>query len=761
MAAAHSSDPVAIEEVQALARQGHPDAIATLIQRTLPSPHIQVKVAWKDHCLGILLESDPLPSQAILAPLVRFGIEKVQVSGFQTLRIYGRLTGQSSPAWCEVIEPTSHAAPPTIRHNLYDAFILEAQEVLTELEQDLLSLREDSSPRKIYNLLRLAHTIKGGAASVGLIPIAKVAHILEDVFAALRHPNIHIDAEIEALLFQGYECLWLPLMAEFSREPIDEADLLNRATAVMDRLQVRLKEGFDQETALPSSTDLGFDLVQNMFQVGIAQRLADLERALLYADPQAIATTLREKAEVFLGLAESVNLPGFGAIAQTTLQALDAHPDQVLRIAQLAFDDFSEGQRQVLEMGDRTQGGYPSAELQQMAHGSATSVLPARSADLGDRVGMESAIDLFPLSMASLESAVDSILGAAIAPEMPLALSPLANTPYEAPLTDLPLENLPLDETELSLDAVFGHYSGLDLLPVPSTESFLENDLENGLNNALEKSLDNSLENALAQSTESFLENDLENGLDNALEKGLDNSFEDALESFSEDVLKNTLENALDSSSEDVLENTFENALYSSSENFLENTSDHILDSSPENFLENALANPLANPLDNALADAFENVLDTSLDDTLEAQWDASSALPLEMALDSSKPISSEVPVDLKLLDLFQHLADDLLSSQEHLSHQTLQQQTHLQSLVQQLQQFQQSLRQSRSEMSLSNLSSDLPSTLTAVQAQAQQIEGMMVAIAQSLQTSQRDLNHQTQQFTQLQADWGTLRANL
>src|SRR4028118_306628 len=110
---------------------------------------------------------------------------------------------------------------PTIREQSYRYFLQEAPELLQALEHELLSLREDYSINKINNLMRTTHTLKGAAASIGLETIKTVAHSLEDIFKALLQPDLPIDPEVEALLFEGFECLRQPLIAEFTGTPIN------------------------------------------------------------------------------------------------------------------------------------------------------------------------------------------------------------------------------------------------------------------------------------------------------------------------------------------------------------------------------------------------------------------------------------------------------------------------------------------------------------------------------------------------------------
>lgn len=168
------------------------------------------------------------------------------------------------------------------------------------------------------------------------------------------------------MLFQIYECLRLPLTAELTGNTIDEADILNRAAAVFARLQGKLGDFFNDEATMPTSAELGFDITESIFTTGVSKRLNQLATALENPTVESITLLLQEQAAVFMGLGESLGLPGFGAIASTTLAALNQHPDEAINIARLALADFEQAQKAVLN-GDRTSGGEPSLALQQLA----------------------------------------------------------------------------------------------------------------------------------------------------------------------------------------------------------------------------------------------------------------------------------------------------------------------------------------------------------------------------------------------------------
>jgi two-component system, chemotaxis family, sensor histidine kinase and response regulator PixL len=256
---------------------------------------------------------------------------------------------------------------PSIRQRTYQYFLQEAPELLQTLEQGLRHFKDDRSINQVHHLLRATHTLKGAANSVGLETIATVAHSLEDIFKSLCNPEAVIDPEVEALLFEGFECLRLPLTAELTGGTINQGEILDRTATIFAQLQEKLGDCFDQQAAFPSSEELGFDIIQSIFEVGVAQRLQQLATSLVQSEAEEVAALLRTQAEVFLGISESLKLPGFGAIAQATIAALNHHPDQVMEIAQQAIADFQQGQAAVLA-GDRTQGGQPSHALQRWAN---------------------------------------------------------------------------------------------------------------------------------------------------------------------------------------------------------------------------------------------------------------------------------------------------------------------------------------------------------------------------------------------------------
>lgn len=249
----------------------------------------------------------------------------------------------------------------------YQFFLQEARELLQALEEGLLNLRRDSSISKVHDLMRIAHSLKGGAACVGLNSIGNLAHSLENVFEALYKENTEIDLELEDLLLQAYDCLRLPLLEESQTGKSDGDTAIIKAKPIFAHLQAKLALNHHQNH-LPQQ--LQTDVTEFLFTEEVSEGIERLE--LIFANPPEpeMIVVLKAQVEIFKGLGKLSNLPGFVAIAQTTLAALEANQEELFStIGQIALADFRAAQKAIIK-GDRDLGGKPSQELLNFAPGS-------------------------------------------------------------------------------------------------------------------------------------------------------------------------------------------------------------------------------------------------------------------------------------------------------------------------------------------------------------------------------------------------------
>lgn len=116
-------------------------------------------------------------------------------------------------------------------------FLVEAQEILENLDTQLIQLESSPEDRGLLNsIFRGFHTIKGGAGFLSLEPLVEVAHKAEDVFDLLRNGKRTLDSATMDVFLQVLDTLrgmFDALHAAQSPEHADPAlvDALRRLAA--------------------------------------------------------------------------------------------------------------------------------------------------------------------------------------------------------------------------------------------------------------------------------------------------------------------------------------------------------------------------------------------------------------------------------------------------------------------------------------------------------------------------------------------------
>jgi chemosensory pili system protein ChpA (sensor histidine kinase/response regulator) len=89
---------------------------------------------------------------------------------------------------------------PEQQQRILGYFIEEARDHLNTIEQGLLNLQSTlNDPEMINEVFRAAHSIKGGAAMLGLSSIQQTSHRLEDCFKILKEHPVQVDEKLESL----------------------------------------------------------------------------------------------------------------------------------------------------------------------------------------------------------------------------------------------------------------------------------------------------------------------------------------------------------------------------------------------------------------------------------------------------------------------------------------------------------------------------------------------------------------------------------
>jgi pilus assembly protein FimV len=87
-----------------LAKQGDPQAIATLMNRSLQPRGMTASVDRQGSCLYVTLQAEQVPNRQVLTAFVQNGISNLGVSSIQLVKIAGQQFGMAEPAWTQDLQ---------------------------------------------------------------------------------------------------------------------------------------------------------------------------------------------------------------------------------------------------------------------------------------------------------------------------------------------------------------------------------------------------------------------------------------------------------------------------------------------------------------------------------------------------------------------------------------------------------------------------------------------------------------------------------
>ncbi len=124
-----------------------------------------------------------------------------------------------------------------------DIFLTEAIENYNEINRLLTVLEKNASDIKsVHALFRITHTLKGNATGMGFESIAEIAHILEDLFGAVREGRIAITADMFVSVYKAADVLGE--LIEAIRSPRDV-----KYRGIKTKLEVMLRTALAQQPA--------------------------------------------------------------------------------------------------------------------------------------------------------------------------------------------------------------------------------------------------------------------------------------------------------------------------------------------------------------------------------------------------------------------------------------------------------------------------------------------------------------------------------
>lgn len=135
------------------------------------------------------------------------------------------------------------------QNKLLETFIMEASELIQDLEIDLVALEDSGTDDDLINrIFRAAHTIKGSAGVVGLTAVSDFSHSMENVLDLVRDHKLTVTSELVSVLLRCVDYLKSMMKASTdSEEIVDERE----GQFVLDLLSQFLPNRSDQALDQP------------------------------------------------------------------------------------------------------------------------------------------------------------------------------------------------------------------------------------------------------------------------------------------------------------------------------------------------------------------------------------------------------------------------------------------------------------------------------------------------------------------------------
>jgi chemotaxis protein histidine kinase CheA/ActR/RegA family two-component response regulator len=259
-------------------------------------------------------------------------------------------------------------------------FIEEAKEHLATLENGLLNLQAVVDDTELMNeVFRAAHSIKGGAAMLGIHSMQHVSHRLEDYFKILKDHPIKVDQRLEALFLRGFDALnlltdelqnTLSLSDELSHQTLEAVEPafveLQAHLAQLTGVEVKSEDEMPTEMAAMHSEEE----VVELFTWDVMEQLRTMLQLFQAEDYDTTREALQEACSMlgelgavpslasWQGLVATVNdaiaepKNALGTLAAVTLPELKTARDRILSGDAAAIEPSS----QLLKMVPRIQG---------------------------------------------------------------------------------------------------------------------------------------------------------------------------------------------------------------------------------------------------------------------------------------------------------------------------------------------------------------------------------------------------------------------
>ncbi len=205
------------------------------------------------------------------------------------------------------------------------SFLEESEEYFEQMEQVLLGLPDAENPVQQLDIaMRAAHSLKGGAGMMGFMPMAEVAHRLEDFLKIVRARSVQVDTELETLLLGGVDCLKDVRQQLADSGEVEEGWKEAYADPLFEQLRDRLGDLSEADENKLLSADEDVDVATLVFNTGVEESLDAFEASIGNFQGESLRQALVEQCDRLTDLGLMGEVENFIALCQSVRSQAEA-----------------------------------------------------------------------------------------------------------------------------------------------------------------------------------------------------------------------------------------------------------------------------------------------------------------------------------------------------------------------------------------------------------------------------------------------------
>jgi len=244
---------------------------------------------------------------------------------------------------------------PEKQKQILGYFIEEASDHINTIESSLVNLQETLADPEIMNeVFRAAHSIKGGAAMLGITDMQHVSHNLEDSFKVLKdYPDSKVDQDLQSLLLFGLDTLKELLQQIQSPSEVNEQaaqEALANSEPLFAQLKTRISAlipAVDSKISGHKSSDESRAMTM-LFRSDVPAKLRVMLQLFKQPDRPTSRQQLQMICDQLAQMGEQFNLEMWCDLILVVKQAISSSNNTFRILAPIVIREIKQAQESVL-----------------------------------------------------------------------------------------------------------------------------------------------------------------------------------------------------------------------------------------------------------------------------------------------------------------------------------------------------------------------------------------------------------------------------